>query len=85
MKTLIRPISQGPFRDWILDTISGLRTYLNDLNSIRPEVARAIPGFSQLADLNSSLRHETTDTTSESTLPSIIVGPLIMLIQLTQY
>ena len=58
---------------------------MNGLNSIRPEVARAVPGSSQLADLDSWLRHGATDITSESTLPSIIVGPLVVLIQLTQY
>lgn len=46
METLIRLISQGPFRDWILDIISGLPIYLDDLNSIRPEIARAVPGSS---------------------------------------
>lgn len=85
METLIRPISQGPHRDWILDTISGLPTYWNGLNSIRPEVARAVPGSSQLAELDSWLRHGATDIPSGSTLPSIIVGPLVVLLQLTQY
>ena len=85
METLIRPISQSPHRDWILDTISGLPTYLNGLNSIMPEVARAVPGSSQLADLDSWFRHGATDIPSEATLPSIIVGPLVVLIQLTQY
>ena len=85
METLIQPISQGPYQDWIPDTISGLSTYLNGLKSIRPEVARVVPGSSQLADLDSWLRHGATDIPSESTLPSIIVGPLVVLIQLTQY
>jgi len=70
METLIRPISQSPHRDWILDTISGLPTYLNGLNSIMPEVARAVPGSSQLADLDSWLRHGATDIPSEATLPT---------------
>lgn len=85
METLIRPLSQGPHRDWILDTISSLSTYLDGFNAIRPEVARAVPGASQLAQLDSWIRHGTTDIPAESTLPSIIVGPLVVLVQLTQY
>jgi len=43
---------------------------LNGLNSIMPEVARAVPGSSQLADLDSWLRHGATDIPSEATLPT---------------
>ena len=85
MEEMIRPISQGPHRDWILDTMSGLPNYLNALNSKMPEIAHAIPGPKQLADLDSWLRHGVSDMASDVTLPSIIVGPLVVLIQLTQY
>ena len=85
METLMRPIFQIPHRDWILDTISGLPTYLNGLNSIRPEVARAVPGSSLLADLDSWLRYGATEIPSEATLPSITFELLVVLTQLTQY
>ncbi|OIW25922.1 hypothetical protein CONLIGDRAFT_512814 [Coniochaeta ligniaria NRRL 30616] len=85
MEKLIRPISQGPHRDWIMDTIAGLPFYWDALSSKMPEIASAIPGPKQLADLDSWLRHGAVEVAPDGTLPSIMVGPLVVLIQLTQY
>ncbi|KAL9619500.1 MAG: hypothetical protein Q9160_005863 [Pyrenula sp. 1 TL-2023] len=85
MEKLIRPISQGLHRDWILEAILELPSYWDALISKMPEIARAIPGPKQLSDLDSWLRHGAADIAPDVTLPSIIVGPLVVLIQLTQY
>lgn len=85
MEDLVRPISHGPHRDWILDTIAELSIYWDALISESPEDSRAISGPEQLADLDSWLRHGATNMASDITLPRIVVGPLVVLIHLTQY
>nr|CAG8993142.1 Non reducing polyketide synthase [Penicillium sclerotiorum] len=85
MEKLIRPISRGQHRDWILDTLAELPTFWDALSEKMPEIPRAIDGPKQLSDLDSWIRHGVTEIPPDVTLPSIIVGPLVVLIQLTQY
>ncbi|KAH8594185.1 hypothetical protein B0O99DRAFT_687826 [Bisporella sp. PMI_857] len=86
MNKLVRPLSQNPRRDWILDTVAKLPEYWDVLTSNIPDVARDVDGPRYLAELDSWLRHGAADLPhDDENLPSIIVGPLVVLIQLTQY
>ncbi|KAH6850662.1 hypothetical protein B0I37DRAFT_428876 [Chaetomium sp. MPI-CAGE-AT-0009] len=86
IEKLVRPLAVSAHRDWILDTIAGLPTYWDALANKIPNIGGAIPGRRQLADLDSWFRHGAGDVAqNEATLPSIVVGPLVVLIQLTQY
>ncbi|KAE8141612.1 hypothetical protein BDV38DRAFT_278966 [Aspergillus pseudotamarii] len=81
----VRPISQGPHREWILEAIAGLPDYWEALTEKMPEVGAAISGHKQLGDLDSWFRQGQTDMSPDSQLPNIIITPLVVLIQLTQY
>ncbi|KAJ5971623.1 uncharacterized protein N7479_001541 [Penicillium vulpinum] len=81
----VRPIAQGPHREWILKAITGLTGYWETLSEKIPEVGAAIPGHEQLSDLDAWFRHEQTNMLPEAELPNIIITPLMVLIQLTQY
>lgn len=84
--TLIRQLSHSAHRDWILDTIDSLPFYWDTLCKKIPNIAGTIPARRQLADLASWLRAGAVDGPNDGTnLPSIVVGPLVVLIQLTQY
>ncbi|KAG2420106.1 hypothetical protein HFD88_004905 [Aspergillus terreus] len=86
MNKLVHPLSQSPQRDWILDTIAELPEYWDALAAKMPDVARDIDGSRSLAELDSWLRHGSANLgEDDSNLPSIIVGPLVVFIQLTQY
>ncbi|KAK3297385.1 uncharacterized protein B0H64DRAFT_457516 [Chaetomium fimeti] len=86
MDKLVRPLAVSAHRDWILDTIASLPTYWDALADKIPNIGGAIPGRRQLADLDSWFRHGAGDVVEDdATLPSIVVGPLVVLVQLTQY
>ncbi|KAH6641050.1 hypothetical protein F5144DRAFT_120541 [Chaetomium tenue] len=86
MDKLVRPLAASAHRDWILDTVADLPTYWDALADKIPNIGGAIPGRDQLADLDTWFRHGAGDVTQDdATLPSIVVGPLVVLIQLAQY
>ncbi|KAL5002550.1 hypothetical protein BDV10DRAFT_181277 [Aspergillus recurvatus] len=89
MDKLVRPLSQSPHRDWILHTIADLPTYWDALAAKMPDVARDIDGPGSLSELDRWLRHGIDkaglSVPDDENLPSILVGPLVVLIQLTQY
>ncbi|KAK4145161.1 putative polyketide synthase [Dichotomopilus funicola] len=82
----VRQLSQGPHRDWVLDTIAELPSYWDALVAKVPEVATAIPDTpKRLVDLDSWFRHGTSDLAPDATVPRPVIGPVIVLSQLTQY
>ncbi|KAL4971434.1 hypothetical protein BDW66DRAFT_155664 [Aspergillus desertorum] len=81
----IRPIAQGPHREWILEAIAGLPGYWEALSEKMPDIGAAIPGQKQLSDFDAWFRQGQTDMSPEAELPNIIITPLVVLIQLTQY
>ncbi|KAK3681621.1 hypothetical protein B0T22DRAFT_299376 [Podospora appendiculata] len=90
MDKLVRPLARSAHRDWILDTISSLPQYWDALAEKIPNIASTVPGRRQLADLDSWLRHGAVDLPQGGgddgvNLPSIVVGPLVVFVQLTQY
>ncbi|KAJ5621533.1 hypothetical protein N7528_006316 [Penicillium herquei] len=86
MDKLVRPISQSPQREWILDTVAGLPEYYKKLTARIPKLSHDDDGLQSLAELDSWIRHGAKSMSKDDTnLPSIIVGPLVVLIQLTQY
>ncbi|KAJ5309200.1 hypothetical protein N7508_004579 [Penicillium antarcticum] len=86
MDKLVQPISQSPQREWILDTLADLPEYYEALTAKIPKLARDVDGFQSLAELDSWIRHGANSLSKDDTnLPSIMVGPLVVLIQLTQY
>ncbi|RDW76683.1 Iterative polyketide synthase afoE [Aspergillus mulundensis] len=89
MDKLVEPLSTSPQRDWILSTIADLPTYWDALAAKMPDVARDIDGPGCLSALDSWLRHGIEQAglsvPDDENLPSILVGPLVVLIQLTQY
>lgn len=86
MDGIVRQLSQGPHRDWVLDTIAELPNYWDALVAKVPEVATAIPDTPQrLVDLDSWFRHGTSDLAPDAVVPRPVIGPIIILAQLTQY
>lgn len=85
MDKQVRPIAQGPHREWILEAIAGLPGYWEALSEKMPEIGAAISGHKQLGDLDAWFRHGQTDMSPDAQLPNIIITPLVVLIQLTQY
>ncbi|KND87339.1 Conidial yellow pigment biosynthesis polyketide synthase [Tolypocladium ophioglossoides CBS 100239] len=89
VEKLVRPFSHSVHRTWILDTIAGLPKYWDALIDKIPNMAGTIPSHRQLADLERWLRHGAVDMgmtqDDDANLPSIVVGPLVVFIQLTQY
>ncbi|KAJ5733691.1 hypothetical protein N7493_002477 [Penicillium malachiteum] len=86
MDKLVQPISQSPQREWILDTVAGLPEYYKELTAKISKLSYDVDGFQSLAELDSWIRHGANSKLKDDTnLPSIIVGPLVVFIQLTQY
>ncbi|KAI1421089.1 hypothetical protein F5Y12DRAFT_790473 [Xylaria sp. FL1777] len=82
---LLRPLTDGQAPQWVFDAVSGLPTYWSTLTQKIPELAGAIPGEILLADLDSWLRHGLPDGEQAASLPNIILTPLVIISQLTQY
>ncbi|KAF2108587.1 putative polyketide synthase [Lophiotrema nucula] len=85
MDKMVRPILQGPHQEWVLEATAGLSGYWEALTEKMPEIDAAIPGLKQLGDFDSWLRHGQADMPQDAQLPNIIITPLLVLIQLTQY
>ncbi|KAL9094756.1 MAG: hypothetical protein Q9165_003027 [Trypethelium subeluteriae] len=85
MDKLVQPISQSSHREWILEATAGLSSYWEALTKKIPEIDAAIPGLKQLTELDSWIRHGQADMPQDSPLDNIIISPLMVFIQLTQY
>lgn len=93
VEKMIRPLSQGQHREWILETVAGLPTYWDALVAKIPEVAEVLPQVPQsLANLDAWFRHEGppthTGTAADNDtveLPLAALGPVVVLTQLVQY
>jgi 3-oxoacyl-(acyl-carrier-protein) synthase len=85
MDKQVQSISSSAHREWILEATAGLSSYWEILTDSMPEIDAAIPGLQQLNDFDSWLRHGQTDMPPDTQLPNIIITPLMVLIQLTQY
>ncbi|MCJ1472277.1 hypothetical protein MMC13_000924 [Lambiella insularis] len=83
----VQDLVEGPNADWIKETVAGLSSYWDALINEIPEVAGAILGSNQVADLHSWLRHGrgSDGLQQDENLPNIVVGPLLVPIQLDQY
>ncbi|KAI0198027.1 hypothetical protein F4808DRAFT_437417 [Astrocystis sublimbata] len=83
---LLRPLSTTATSPWVLDAVSGLPKYWDALTKKIPEVAGAISGEGLLADLEQWLWHGLPDDGRQvANLPNIILTPLVIISQLTQY
>lgn len=87
-----KTLQDGPSRQWILDTLEGLPSYLDALSNKVPEITDVIitSGKRLLSDLVTRLRHtlenRTDDLTFEfASLPSVLLSPLVVLTQMVQY
>ncbi|KAI1134063.1 hypothetical protein F5Y05DRAFT_417605 [Hypoxylon sp. FL0543] len=79
-------LSDGPARHWMLDTVSELPSYWDALSRKIPEVVETSPGKKLLGDLEAWLREGLNDAQKDITdLPNMVLTPLIVLTQLTQY
>jgi hypothetical protein len=85
LEKLLRPLSNGAAPDWILDTVAGLPEYWDALTKKIPGVAGSIPGSVLLADLDTWLRRGLDDGEHATKLPNILLTPLVIISQLTQY
>ncbi|ROW11935.1 hypothetical protein VPNG_05279 [Cytospora leucostoma] len=73
-------------RRWVLRTVADLPRFWRELLKKIPEVADVVPGEKLLAELISWLRHGPGDDDQEGIiLPNMILTPLVVLSQLTQY
>ncbi|KAJ0423889.1 hypothetical protein BJY00DRAFT_320959 [Aspergillus carlsbadensis] len=83
-------INGSVHRAWIQETLADLSTYWDELCSVLPEVAALVPAAAQhLHSLSRILEHglevSAPTSTSTSSLPSIILTPLVVLTQLIEY
>lgn len=84
VEKMVRPLATGQHREWILEAIADLPQYWDALLSKIPEVADVLPEIPKgLADLDAWFRHGSTDISA--TLPRPVLGPVVVLTQLTQY
>jgi hypothetical protein len=83
LKKLRSTIVDEQEHSWILDVITGLSMYWEKFEYIFPKL-KVIPGRKLLKDLDDALR--TGDLTHlPSSLPNILLSPLVVLTQLIQY
>ncbi|KAI1098222.1 hypothetical protein F4804DRAFT_350683 [Jackrogersella minutella] len=79
-------LSDGPARRWMLDTVTELPSYWDALIQKIPNMAETNPGQKLLTDLDLWLRQGLNDGQEDITnLPNMILTPLVVLTQLTQY
>ena len=83
LKTLRTVLTESEDYQWILDTISELPSRWNTLMTTFPKL-QEIPGEKLLHDLNSWLRTGDGEQAT-SQLPNILLTPLVVLTQLTQF
>ncbi|KAL4784152.1 hypothetical protein BJX76DRAFT_357355 [Aspergillus varians] len=77
-------INNSAHRGWIQDTIAGLPTFWTALADALPEISGMLPAQDRLQDLD-KLLNDNIDDIAELTLPNIILTPLVVLTQLTEY
>lgn len=82
---MIRPLMNGPHREWILATTAGLSSYLEALEEKIPALGQSTAGRQQLHDLDVWLRHGTALWKDETPLPNMMVSPLLVVAQVAQY
>ncbi|KAL9084716.1 MAG: hypothetical protein Q9165_007964, partial [Trypethelium subeluteriae] len=73
---------------WILDAVSGLPRYWHTLIERLPKIRGTVPGEECLADMDACLRRPPLGDDKEArleNLPNLILTPLVVLTQLTQY
>jgi acyl transferase domain-containing protein/thioester reductase-like protein/SAM-dependent methyltransferase/acyl carrier protein len=73
---------------WILDTVADLPRYWDALTEKIPKIKGAIQGKKHLTDLDSWLRRtpfEDDKLEGQEYLPNLVLTPLVVLTQLTQY
>ncbi|KAL9078107.1 MAG: hypothetical protein Q9157_002962 [Trypethelium eluteriae] len=73
---------------WILDAVSELPQYWYALTERLPKIRDTVLGEECLAEMESCLRRAPLETDSEArleTLPNLVLTPLVVLTQLTQY
>ncbi|KAK4447396.1 hypothetical protein QBC34DRAFT_382353 [Podospora aff. communis PSN243] len=88
MSKFVRQLQHSVHREWILDTTASLTEHFEGLGKEIANIPSSIPGRRQLADLDSWLQYgpdAITSSLDDGNLPSIVVGPLVVLVQLTQY
>lgn len=73
---------------WIFDAVAELPRYWDALTEKFPKIKGVVPGEKDLADLDSWLRRAAVADDRQETLsnfPNLILTPLVVLTQLTQY
>ncbi|KAK2042689.1 hypothetical protein LZ31DRAFT_632527 [Colletotrichum somersetense] len=88
-----KTLRDEPSRQWILDTLEGLPSYLDALPDKVPDITNEITtgGKRLLSDLVAGLRRAPADGTDDlglgwsASLPSILLSPLVVLAQVVQY
>ena len=77
-------VSKSPTCQWILDAIEDLP---NQWNILRKEFSKlsVVPGAELLQELRSWFRNGAMKQKADNLLPNILLSPLVVLIQLTQY
>lgn len=69
---------------WIIDTLAELPTYWKSFEAKFPKL-QAVEGKKFLDDLNDALKNGSELTHDFSTLPNILLSPLVVITHLTQY
>lgn len=87
LDSLRRTLADGHVGQWIPDTVAKLPIYWHDLIEKIPHIAGAASaGEQRLADLDSWLRQGINDNPPDfDDLPNMVLTPLVVLMQLTQY
>ncbi|MCJ1386714.1 hypothetical protein MMC17_009840 [Xylographa soralifera] len=82
---LRRTLSDGPEWHWILDAVAELPSYWDALVKKIPQIQDTVSGEKILADLDLWLRRGVDHGQEEIDLPNLVLTPLVVLTQLTQY
>lgn len=85
LEILRRTLSETPIRNWILETVADLLTYWHALTNKIPKIASTVPGDRFLTELNSWLENDLDEGKELIDLPNMVLTPLVVIIQLTQY
>lgn len=85
---LRQSLSGAAGQQWILDTVAELPRCWDQLTSKIPQLQKTIDGRKYLSNLNSWLRREGVESAQlekQEHLPNLVLTPLVVLTQLTQY
>ncbi|KAL4952287.1 hypothetical protein BDW69DRAFT_200843 [Aspergillus filifer] len=77
-------INHSKYRDWIQETIADLPTYWKGLSDAVPEIGELLPGQERLQTLR-TLLSDAGNIEEELGLSNIILTPLVVLTQLTEF